>query len=66
VATLQVLEKWMSPKPWDGIEGEAWGERQLMLAAEQQGKAAQVRDAITAHRDSWVTEDDFVKMVCLL
>ena len=49
----------MSPKPWDGIEGEAWGERQLMLAAEQQGKTAQVRDAIAAHRDSWVTEEDF-------
>ena len=57
-----VLERWMSPKPWDGIEGEAWGERQLMLAAQQQGKSAQVRDAITAHRDSWVTQQDFVTM----
>jgi hypothetical protein len=37
-----VLEKWMSPKPWDGIDGEPWGERQLMLAAQQQGKTAQV------------------------
>ena len=57
-----VLERWMSPKPWDGIEGEAWGERQLMLAAEQQGKTASLRDTIKAHRDSWVTEEDFVTM----
>ena len=57
-----VLEKWMAPKPWDGIDGDAWGERQLMLAAEQQGKTPQLREAITAHRDSWVTEEDFVTM----
>ena len=38
-----VLEKWMSPKPWDGIDGDPWGERQLMLAAKRQGKTAQVR-----------------------
>ncbi len=58
----QVLEKWMAPSLWDGIDGDAWGERQLMLAAEQQGKTAQVRAAITAHRDSWVTEADFESM----
>ncbi len=58
----QVLEKWMAPSLWDGIDGDAWGERQLMLAAEQQGKTAQVRAAITAHRDSWVTEADFAAM----
>ena len=57
-----VAEKWMAPSLWDGIDGDAWGERQLMLAAEQQGKTAQVRAAITAHRDSWVTEADFESM----
>ena len=57
-----VLEKWMAPSFWDGIDGDPWGERQLMLAAERQGKTAQVRNAIVAHRDSWVTETDFATM----
>ena len=57
-----VLEKWMAPHLWDGIDGDAWGERQLMLSAQRQGKSARVREAITAHRDSWVTEADFATM----
>ena len=57
-----VLEKWMAPAPWDGISGEPWGERQLMLTAAQQGKTAQVRQAIKQHRDSWVKEEDFITM----
>jgi glucan 1,3-beta-glucosidase len=57
-----VLEKWMAPSPWDALGSDAWGERQLMLAAAQQGRTAQVRQAIIAHRDSWVTKEDFITM----
>ena len=52
----------MVPDLWSSVSTSGavpYGERQLMLAAAKQGVGDRVRQAVTAHRDSWVTERDF-------
>ena len=61
-AGSQVLEAWMVPDLWSVVSSSGaapYGERQLMLAAAKQGVGDRVRQAVTTHRDSWVTERDF-------
>jgi len=61
-AALQVLEAWMVPDLWALVPSNGaapYGERQLMLAAAKQGVGERMRQAVVAHRNSWVTERDF-------